>query len=1745
MAQVARIGGQLLQDNLLRELSDLKFDNDLLVVKRDNTLGINTTTTPRNLTINGTLRTASGTSDPDIIFDNSLKIGDLTLATTGISTASGNININSTHPEGYITTNGIGSYKFAVKGDGLIALGTNDSVGLRSEVYDGQTLAWNTNGNYGNYWYPGPKISADSPPNDGDRLYDDAIARAQAGTWTDEELVAFDFDGDGDIQVDDALKILTMNTQFINGTAFPASRTLADHPNPEAFKAYVKKYYPRSAPRELQIQSGGTVTVTGNIHATGNITYGAEQVFEGYSLWYTVNNPNAYGTDANDHFGQTVAVDGNFGIIGAPDEDSASFSSEGKAYIYNITTGQLLHTLANPDAGASNTQFGDSVHISGNYAIVGASTYGNNEGRAYIFDVTTGSLLHTLTNPNTYGTSQDDNFGQSVSISGTFCAVGARLEDEVTGNNSGVIYVFNNSTGALEETIKNPNVYGTVANDYFGTVVSIDGNNVAASALGEDTATDTEVGVVYIFNASTGALSRTLQNPNTFSTSTDDRFGEAISLSGNKIIVGAPGEDEPSNSNAGKAYIFNVTTGTLLLTLSNPNDFGTSQDDQFGSSVDISGTWAIVGTPGEDTASFNSSGIAYVFNTNTGLMVSKVTNPNPGTDHKFAFNVGINNDAHTIIGAPLETVDGSTEAGRVYIHQATISGSESSLIIGDDSTDTASFFADFKSDIIPDQTDTFTVGLVDKRFRLAVEELTADRVEANGIVYQGIELTKNVGVIFVSTNNGNDANEGTNPGGPFATITKALSTATRGDLIYIYPGQYQESFPMTVPEGVTIQGSSLRDVEITPTSATQSNDAFLLNSGATIENITVKDFYFNSGANTGYAFRFANNFSTNIFEQTPGRSPYIRNVSVITKGTTTSPSDPRGFASGDAGKGALVDGSVVAQNSRSASMLFHSVTFITPGVDAITCTNGVRVEWLNSFTYFANRGLYLTQGTGRLLPDSTIEYGAEIRSIASASIYGNKGIEADGENCLAYLINYNFAYIGTGKDVTNDNTLAIQANEVIELNNAKVYYTGQDQKGNFRVGDNFLVDLENERTSFDIESIFATNVTALIRNGNDVITIQPSQINLDNIVIAGNTIEATRSNLNIDSVGVINLQGNVVTPSMNVSGNLTVGGSINNIGDSPTDTVDFNMAISQDFLPGNSDGLTLGNGNKRWKELYTDAITTDSMHITTSAISTNESNADLNILASGTGAVFIDNLQFEDNKIIGKFDPEGLFVVNASTDPGFPSIFNGYDSLRSLLPKWTTIFGIPVLGTATASVDAVKHAANMLASYLDNNFDGVVDNNALYAEFSDGLFAIVVYANAAEETSLTAQLGAFKVNRTFSVFEDEMNNFLGDGVGNQRDLASEKILKDLLIPRISNLHIPLSTTRPSTVTNAMDAARGGYQAGGTPGYNYPPFAWYTDPTGLTYTNLVYEYLYLLTASVAGSLEWRSGTITSLWDPYNDVLLQIQDVAGRNIIIDNTYGFPITNSPSIDYWTEVTNVLGGTKRDVTFAPNDTLKIDAISDLSLPKGTSAERPAVQGGIRFNNIYNTFEGTEVTGAVSLDGIYDTDRNTYLDLSNNQFNFVTNGQTNHTLNGILLESGGFSSDHKFSIDGNVVSNDVESGNSILRSNGTGFTKIQEVHFQDSNLHNASAANFIFNLTNSNGRAFLKIDNVSGMVIPQGTTLERPSSPEIGHTRYNLTLEYVETWNGTSWINAAGEVESIEANDVEELAYIYNLILD
>ena len=106
---------------------------------------------------------------------------------------------------------------------------------------------------------------------------------------------------------------------------------------------------------------------------------------------------------------------------------------------------------------------------------------------------------------------------------------------------------------------------------------------------------------------------QTYNNPNAYSTPVNDNFGYSVSVDGNLALVGAIGEDDAGGTTSGKAYIFDVTTGSLLHTLSNPNAYGTSASDYFGYSVAISGNHVVVGAYAEGDAGGNWSGKAYVY----------------------------------------------------------------------------------------------------------------------------------------------------------------------------------------------------------------------------------------------------------------------------------------------------------------------------------------------------------------------------------------------------------------------------------------------------------------------------------------------------------------------------------------------------------------------------------------------------------------------------------------------------------------------------------------------------------------------------------------------------------------------------------------------------------------------------------------------------------------------------------------------------------------------------------------------------------------------------------------------------------------------------------------------------------------------------------------------------------------------------------------------------------------------------
>ena len=635
------------------------------------------------------------------------------------------------------------------------------------------------------------------------------------------------------------------------------------------------------------------------------------------------------------------------------------------------------------------------------------------------------------------------------------------------------------------------------------------------------------------------------------------------------------------------------------------------------------------------------------------------------------------------------------------IHATGNISADGDIVIGDADTDSITINAEIGSDIIPDVTDTFKIGEVGKIWsEVHAQTLFTGEINTQSLFVSGIDLTLRAGNLIYVSENGDDTHSGTHQQDPVATIAQGLSLATAGDTVIVTPGVYTEVFPLTIPAGVTLKGTGIRSVTIQPTVGTNTNDAILLNGETTVEDLTISGFF-----SPGYAFKFANNITVS------SRSPYIKNVTVITAGSVTTAEDPRGFNQGDAGKGVLADGSVANAASKEASMLFHSTTFITPGVDALTATNGVRIEWLNSFSYFANKGVNAVDGATGLKGDgktrirlsgitgtfnaadtitftstdastvvtvtaesvdndiivvdgkntdllgfdktpqtisngagataTTIEnvdlqdFGAEIRMIGSASVYGNFGLYGDGPGVIIYAIGQNLAYIGNGKEVTNDPGTVVQVNEVVELNNAKVRYNSVDHKGDFRVGDLFYVNQDDGTVSFTANALTVDLETgATFTTDGQSSFINGQRIDVGNLRLTGNTLSSTVGDLQFDSAsGNINLLDNVeITGNLDVSGDVSIGGNIQ-IGDENTDSIEIVAGINSNLVPSQTNTFSLGTNTNTWSKLYVSELQVDDVNINTNVITTTNSNADLELRANGTGSVLAEGFTFETNNI--------------------------------------------------------------------------------------------------------------------------------------------------------------------------------------------------------------------------------------------------------------------------------------------------------------------------------------------------------------------------------------------------------------------------------------------------------------------------------------------------------------------------------
>ena len=145
-----------------------------------------------------------------------------------------------------------------------------------------------------------------------------------------------------------------------------------------------------------------------------------------------------------------------------------------------------------------------------------------------------------------------------------------------------------------------------VANDSFGNSISISNNKIVVGATNADPAGINGAGAAYIFDLNGNELKKIQASD----AQDSDSFGISVSVSDTRIVVGAYREDT-GGSNAGAAYIFDIDGNEIKKLVASDDQI----DDWYGKSVAVSVNRIVVGASGEDTGG-TDNGAVYIYDIN-------------------------------------------------------------------------------------------------------------------------------------------------------------------------------------------------------------------------------------------------------------------------------------------------------------------------------------------------------------------------------------------------------------------------------------------------------------------------------------------------------------------------------------------------------------------------------------------------------------------------------------------------------------------------------------------------------------------------------------------------------------------------------------------------------------------------------------------------------------------------------------------------------------------------------------------------------------------------------------------------------------------------------------------------------------------------------------------------------------------------------------------------------------------------
>jgi hypothetical protein len=227
-------------------------------------------------------------------------------------------------------------------------------------------------------------------------------------------------------------------------------------------------------------------------------------------------------------------------------------------------------------------------------------------------------------------TTRENQFGVSAAISGTTAVVGAYE------HGGGAAYVFTERAGTWhQQAMLTPDEPGF---EFFGWSVAISGSTIAVGSVQVD-----EPGRIYVFTRNGTAWSQTAELQASDGVS-EDQFGAAVAISGQTMVVGAPGGNWTNN----KAYVFAEQHGQWAQTAELTASDGMEYDD-FGRAVALSGQTIVAGAPGRQ----GQVGAGYVFTDSGGKWTQQAELTADGEEGGGQFGASVAVSGPTVlIGAP-------------------------------------------------------------------------------------------------------------------------------------------------------------------------------------------------------------------------------------------------------------------------------------------------------------------------------------------------------------------------------------------------------------------------------------------------------------------------------------------------------------------------------------------------------------------------------------------------------------------------------------------------------------------------------------------------------------------------------------------------------------------------------------------------------------------------------------------------------------------------------------------------------------------------------------------------------------------------------------------------------------------------------------------------------------------------------------------------------------------------------------